>query len=267
MINDPTIQSSNCTNCGAEFIGDYCYKCGQKKIELKDKSVKAFVVHFAEEFFTFDSKFFRTVKFLLFKPGYLTHEYISGRFVRYVTPLKLYLFTSIIVFFIILKFEPDTYKEIMEPADSDEFLQEIITDQRETLGMEEAEFGEKFNSIINGLFTPGIFIMMLVFSVCLKLMYINKHIFYVEHLVFTLHFFSMVLIFFTLQTIIREINEGADIIFLFLVPFVYLILSVKRVYHTKWIYSLISSVIMFFIYVFLLYVWVLGTVFYTLINI
>ncbi|MCO4799896.1 MAG: DUF3667 domain-containing protein, partial [Colwelliaceae bacterium] len=45
----------------------------------------------------------RTLFPLIFKPGFLTNEYIAGRRVHYVPPLRLYLFISII-FFISLKF-------------------------------------------------------------------------------------------------------------------------------------------------------------------
>lgn len=266
MVKDPLIDSPYCTNCGTELTGIYCHKCGQKKIEIKDRSVKAFVIHFFEEFFTFDSKFFRSMKYLIFRPGYLTHEYISGRFVRYVTPLKMYLFTSIIVFFILLKIEPDTYTSFMEPRDTEDFIQNTIVEYREAAGMSEEEFGQKFNTI-NDLITPGLFIVMIIFSVSLKLIYFNKHIFYVEHLVFTLHFFSMVLIFFTVGAFLNELNLDIQEFLIFFAPCVYLLFAVKTVYHSKWLFAGISALIMSFVYVMLVVLWVLGMIAVTLMKI
>ena len=47
----------------------------------------------------------RTLWPLFTKPGYLTLEYLAGRRVRYVTPMRLYLFLSIIAFALILSFK------------------------------------------------------------------------------------------------------------------------------------------------------------------
>jgi len=58
-----------------------------------------------EGFLHLDSKSFQTVRKLAFKPGFLTAEYIKGRRVRYVAPVRLYVFISFI-FFLLLGF-PD----------------------------------------------------------------------------------------------------------------------------------------------------------------
>jgi len=260
MINDPIINTPYCSNCGTEFIDTYCHKCGQKKIELKDRSVKAFVVHFTEEFFTFDSKFFRSVKYLFSKPGYLTHEYISGRFVRYVSPLKMYLFTSLICFFVIIKIDPDTYTDLAENSDNDNTFAEIFNDVRVSKNLSENQFRENFNNKVNDLYTPSIFFIMLAFSFILKLIYVNKHIFYAEHLVFTLHFFSIVLIFSAAATVLKEMDIDLFNFIVFFLPCIYLLFSVKRVYHTKWIYAVISAAIMSLIYVVLIAIWAISVI-------
>jgi len=47
------------------------------------------------DYFHFDSKFFRTILPLLFKPGWLTLEYMKGRRKSYVEPFKLFLVISV----------------------------------------------------------------------------------------------------------------------------------------------------------------------------
>ncbi|MEJ2534800.1 MAG: DUF3667 domain-containing protein [Gammaproteobacteria bacterium] len=51
-----------------------------------------------EDFLDFDSRFARTLKPLLFKPGRLTRDYLDGRRFRYTPPIRLYLFSSIAFF-------------------------------------------------------------------------------------------------------------------------------------------------------------------------
>jgi len=88
-----------CLNCGTELKGPFCYYCGQP-----DKNLMRFfpvlLRELLEDTFDFDSRFLRTLKPLLFKPGKLTRDYLDGRRFRYVPPLRLYIFSSIACFFI-----------------------------------------------------------------------------------------------------------------------------------------------------------------------
>jgi len=95
------VPSGTCDNCHAPVQGMYCSQCGQS-IESTLKYFWTVVLHILEDVFSFDSRANRTLFPLMFKPGFLTNEYIAGRRVHYVPPLRLYLFVSI-VFFISLK--------------------------------------------------------------------------------------------------------------------------------------------------------------------
>ncbi|MFT6085262.1 MAG: hypothetical protein ACJA11_000487 [Glaciecola sp.] len=95
-------QQSGCSNCKAQLNGPYCAQCGQDS----ESTIKYFwlvMLHLLDDIFSFDSRASRTLWPLLTRPGFLTNEYILGRRVFYVPPLRLYLFISII-FFISLKF-------------------------------------------------------------------------------------------------------------------------------------------------------------------
>jgi hypothetical protein len=60
----------------------------------------------------FDGKFFSTLKYLLFKPGFLSHEYLRGRRASYLHPIRMYVFTSAVFFlvFFSLNKEEDVVK-------------------------------------------------------------------------------------------------------------------------------------------------------------
>lgn len=99
MSHLPQRKENNCLNCGTEVMGRYCHNCGQENID-PEESTWHFVVHFFNDVTHFDGKFFTTLKDLLFKPGYLSKEYMIGRKVRYLNPVRMYLFTSFIFFLI-----------------------------------------------------------------------------------------------------------------------------------------------------------------------
>lgn len=91
--------NASCLNCGTPLQGPFCHYCGQP-----DKNFLRFfpvlLRELLEDFLDFDSRFMRTMKPLLFKPGKLTRDYLDGRRFRYTPPLRLYIFSSIACFFV-----------------------------------------------------------------------------------------------------------------------------------------------------------------------
>lgn len=88
-----------CLNCNASLHGFYCHVCGQENIEPK-QSAWHLITHFLNDITHFDGKFFTTLKDLLVKPGFLSSEFISGRRIRYLHPIRMYIFTSAIFFIV-----------------------------------------------------------------------------------------------------------------------------------------------------------------------
>ena len=83
--------SGNCLNCGTELHGNYCHECGQRAINSKP-TVKEFILEYLNYAFMWDIHFFKTLGQLIRRPGHLTNEYISGKYVSYTHPLKLNMF-------------------------------------------------------------------------------------------------------------------------------------------------------------------------------
>ena len=102
---------THCENCAAELIGPHCAKCGQPAVDYR-RSFRHVVVDVLDSFLNWDSKFFATIGLLIVKPWRLTNEFLSGKRVCYLNPLRLYLLASILFFFAVnygakgLKFEP-----------------------------------------------------------------------------------------------------------------------------------------------------------------
>src|SRR5437867_9611829 len=86
---------THCENCGAELTGHYCAQCGQPAIDYR-RSFRHVIVDVLDSFLNWDSRFFATIALLIAKPWQLTNEYVTGKRVRHVNPLRLYLLTSIV---------------------------------------------------------------------------------------------------------------------------------------------------------------------------
>jgi hypothetical protein len=87
-----------CTNCGAPAYGPYCHACGQPERGMI-RPLANVMSDVADTIFNVDSRIFRSVLPLYFRPGFLTTEYFTGRRTRYVTPFRLFFFLCIISFF------------------------------------------------------------------------------------------------------------------------------------------------------------------------
>ena len=103
MSHTPERKDRNCLNCGATVMGRYCHVCGQENVEPKE-SFWHLLTHFFNDITHFDGKFFITLKDLLFKPGFLSKEYMTGRRVSYLNPVRMYVFTSAIFFLLFFSF-------------------------------------------------------------------------------------------------------------------------------------------------------------------
>ena len=99
-------KEKNCLNCGHHVEEHYCSHCGQPNLELKEPFWH-FIGHSIGHYFHFDSKFFQTLVPLLTKPGQLTLDYLAGKRARYIHPVSLYIFVSVVYFIIV----PHTLKE------------------------------------------------------------------------------------------------------------------------------------------------------------
>jgi len=94
--------ASACANCGADVSGNYCHDCGQETV-LHPPSAREFMHEFIGHYVALEGKLWKSLGLLLFRPGRLTLEYIKGRRVPYVQPLRMYL-TFSLIFFAVLKF-------------------------------------------------------------------------------------------------------------------------------------------------------------------
>lgn len=92
---------TRCLNCGETFTGEYCPYCGQKASTGRI-TVRTSIQSFLAAISSVDSTFFRTMGNLLWRPGVLVRDYICGRRVRYVHPVKL--LTSLVAVYLLVIF-------------------------------------------------------------------------------------------------------------------------------------------------------------------
>lgn len=121
-----TLPYKHCLNCGTELQGMYCHVCGQEATS-KTPTVVAFVVEYLNNAFIWDTKFFQTVWTLIRRPGHLTNEYLSGKFVSQEHPLKLNMFL-LFVFITLFAFfaSPEKINNSVLSLTNDESVRSVL---------------------------------------------------------------------------------------------------------------------------------------------
>ncbi|THD33673.1 MAG: DUF3667 domain-containing protein [Flavobacterium johnsoniae] len=92
-------ENKTCLNCNYVVENKFCPNCGQENTETR-QSFHYLFTHFIEDLTHYDGSFWKTIKGLLFKPGYLTKTYLEGKRKKFVPPVKLYIFISFVTFFL-----------------------------------------------------------------------------------------------------------------------------------------------------------------------
>lgn len=93
---------NTCPNCEYQFKGvdNYCPNCGQENHNL-NVPFSHVALEVLEGTLHFDTKIFKTLKLLLFKPGELTRLFVENKRAYYVPPVRLYVFISFIFFLVL----------------------------------------------------------------------------------------------------------------------------------------------------------------------
>ena len=318
MSHSPIRKDKTCLNCRHVVEQKFCPNCGQENTDSR-KTFHHLFVHFFEDLTHYENAFWKTIKNLLFKPATLTKEYLSGKRLSYLAPVRLYIFISFITFLLIALF-PSHVGENLDKSEKEissklkkndsiniktfnsnthfEFMQMKEIDSIQKYGKEKEKLSEfeywayekvihvtehntkkeiieKFiESFVHNI--PKIlFIIMPFFAFFLWLFHDKRKWYYFDHGIFTLHYFSFLLLIFLILFVIGKtigsigpISFIADIVnFTGIIWMCYYFYPAHhRFYGESRIVSFVKSVTLFVINsIFILFL-LLIYVFYTFIN-
>jgi len=158
----------NCPNCEKQFEEgfQFCPHCGQKAKD--DLTLGVLFYNTISNYFSFDARFFKSFIPLMIQPGYLARRFVEGKRLLYLHPAQMYLFISVVFFFLFsfiarqttqsvdeaMKRELERSKTVIDslrnkPLDSAQIAQimQPLEANKEKLGLKDKEFKE-LDSII-----------------------------------------------------------------------------------------------------------------------
>lgn len=93
-------QGRHCENCRVALQGPFCHLCGQPE-RTPVRALVALAGDALDYMFDVDSRLFKTLKSLFFRPGRLTEAYLRGERMSFVRPLRIYLAISALLFIVV----------------------------------------------------------------------------------------------------------------------------------------------------------------------
>jgi hypothetical protein len=224
-VDEVVSEPRSCPDCGTPGMGEYCHNCGEQ-MEMHLLSVKHYIKEVFHEFAVFDSKFFRTIPALLFKPGFLSREYIAGRRKRYLSPARLYTLIAFFSFFALGYYLNQSFGDLYKITTISNG--KMVFQLNDVKGEQARQVVETF---IRFLIEVSPYVLLLgstpLFALTLKLFYWKRHILFAEHLVFSFHFYS-----FSLIILIGSLFLRSNYSFFVSLPvfLVYLYVALKKFY-------------------------------------
>jgi hypothetical protein len=302
---NPLRKDKTCLNCNYVVDNRFCSNCGQENTDTRKTFFHLFV-HFFEDLTHYENAFWKTIKNLLLRPASLTKEYLSGKRMSYLAPVRLYIFVSFITFFILSILPKDDLKEhkaientngltttqrdsLLALEKSNKFhygkygstVRELDSTQalvpvekrlsafqygiikKAMLVTEHSDGGEileKFRESFTHNFPKVLFIYMPLFAFILWLFQDKKKWYYFDHGIFTLHYFSFLLLMFLILTLVDDLifmafgeNAFLDVVSnlmtlaFFIWTFSYFFLAHHRFYKQTRMTTIIKGLSMFFI--------------------
>jgi hypothetical protein len=210
----------DCPNCEKTLNeqDQYCAACGQPVFDLHQSFFK--IAHqMTHEMLDIDGRLMRTLKGLLFKPGFISEQYRQGRRISYTPPLRMYLVVSVL-FFILVSF-------IKTPTESNIKVSVLLF----PVGVLE--------------YVPKLmFALLPIYAVILQLFQRKTH--YIFNVVFAVHVYTFVYLLLMIALPLGELASQYRIIellqyALFIHLFIYQLLAVKRFYGQSWVRSCVVA--------------------------
>jgi hypothetical protein len=239
----------NCPNCGTMLLGSHCHDCGQKKINPNEFSLRQFLRRVANDFTDLESnKVFRTLQAMLARPGLLAVEYLAGRRNNYIGPVKLYLTFSALYFL----FAWTVLSEVRGGSAQRTARSPMTVSMAKQRGMDPAVLTDKIYQKAEKYATALRFFSVLISGTFLAALYFRMRKYYVEHLVFSLYYYSFDFFFKCLFALSFLVTAAlgfkfptALLNFFYPIALIYLVFALRKVYRQKWPMTVLKAVVLF----------------------
>lgn len=188
---DERTPESICTNCGTPVAGRFCAECGQKRFTAGELSLTRFLRDLVREFSSLDGRIFRTIGPILLRPGSLTRAYINGEQKRFIKPVSLFLLFNL--FFFLVGYRMGLLNWSITYANGNEGLR-MLEQRAAERGADPQLFVGQMDDLFKEYQRSMFFGVIPAFAVGLHLILFFRRRYFVEHLIYSIHYHAAYLL-------------------------------------------------------------------------
>jgi hypothetical protein len=190
--------TEQCPSCGSAITEAFCGTCGERRPSARQYSLAHFAREALETVTDFDRSFLHTVRALVRRPGELTAAYMRGERVSYLRPLQLFLLVNVVYFLWAgwsgMHVFNTRLRDHLNSSPYQRQARDLVRRRLPASGMTEAQYQSAFDAKSLVLARTLVIAMVPMFAVALTVLSIRRRRPVVQHLVFSLHFFSILLL-------------------------------------------------------------------------
>lgn len=189
-------ESRICRCCNHVFKGRYCNICGEKVIESNERTFLTFLDNLLNAFTFLDGKFLKSFTLLLTSPGQLSRNIADGLRVPYMKMVSLFFVAN---FFYFLFPVYDSYNSSLNTqlnylGSHSIRAKEIVSARIEKEAITIQDFQKDYSNQSTNLSKLLIILLVFAFTGALMIVNYSKKVFFFDHLLFSLEFYSFQLL-------------------------------------------------------------------------
>lgn len=231
-----------CKNCNNSFQGKFCNRCGEKVVDVADRSFAKMAESLLNAFTFLEGKFWRSFKLIITQPGQLSHNIRNGIQVPYMKLVGLFFVANFFYFLfpVFDTFNATLYTQYYQQYHSP-IVQSLVNARIKANQIDIKEFANQYNAHSGNLAKLLLVVLVFIFTLPLSIVNYSKKNFYFDHLQisFEFHAFQILLSSVIVENLLK-----------------WIIRSVKNWFAADWSVLLSDHVYSYFSMVLFAYFWI-----------
>ena len=204
-----------CANCGTALAGEWCHACGQRRLRDRDRRLPQLLGEFLSTATDLDSRFWRSLRALLFQPGLIASDHIAGRRQRWMAPVSLFLLANVLYFVspALTDFNLPLHSQLQQPHAlwTESLVTERVAERAGTQpGYALADYAREYDAATADVGKLQIIVHVPFLALALLVLFRSRRWYFAEHFVVALTLFTFLLM--VVQLVLMPLAALLDLV-------------------------------------------------------
>jgi Protein of unknown function (DUF3667) len=199
-----------CPTCKKAVPTPFCAQCGEEPLAPHDLTLRGLAEKLLHAFTNIDARVMRTARCLLRHPGKLTLAWTEGVRKPYVAPFQLFLIANVIFFAVQWLTGANIFSSTLDShlhhQDWSELARSLLTQRLDATHTQLERYAPVFDRAVLLNAKSLIVLMTMPFALLLPLVFLRERRPFMSHVVFSLHFYTFLLLLFCVALLAAKVG-------------------------------------------------------------